>query len=1098
MLKSNIKKLFLICTMLLCACCWQSVFAQQNREIKGTVSDTKGETLIGVSITVKGAKAGLGTVTDLDGRYTISVPSDAKTIVASFLGMKTTEVAITGSTVDITMAEDMSELDEVVVIGYGTVKKRDLTGSVVSVKGETLAKVPVTNAAEALTGRLAGVQITTTDGSPDADMLIRVRGGSSITQSNSPLYIIDGFPANNINDVAPTDIESIDVLKDASTTAIYGSRGANGVVIITTKGAKAGKTQVSYNGYLQSKKLSKSLKVLSPYEYVMFNYELAAFDGDDGLKTFENKFGVYDDLDLYKDQEPIDWQDDMFGANVLSYQHNISISGGNEKTRFGLSATWNKNGGLMPKNDYERLNVNFKLNHEISKTLRFSANARITDTEINGNGTSGGTYKVRTHEAVTSGPTKGIDGFKIVDPGSMTEEEYEAWLNSNIPISERSQWYWKRRYQKAFNFTGSLDWDILKELTYRVEAGYEYGFNEDQSWWDRRTSNASYVGGLPLAEWTKTNRSTFRIANTLTWLKAFNKEHNLNLMIGQEVITKKSDNNKMYATHYSKDLSPEKVFANMGLSDGTKTISSFVSPEDNMASFFGRAIYNLSDRYIATLTVRADGSSKFPKKNHWGIFPAAAFAWRINEEAFMEDTKDYLSNLKLRISYGESGNNDINNILYKRNYAIQTSKTYGLGDEANPYYANANTQMPNPNLKWETNITRNIGLDFGFWGERLSGTVEGYWNTAQDLLIEREIVAPGYKTIVENTAQTSNKGIEITLNGNIVNNKDWNLAATFNIGFNKSKIDKLANGLEVMQAASGWAGTDLKGYNDYRVIVGQPVGKIYGFVTDGYYTTSDFESYDEATKKYNLKVDENGNPLSPKSNMGGGKNGIRPGAIKFRDIDGDHEITESGDVVEIGDTNPDFTGGFGFNGGWKGFDFTMMFSFVYGNDIYNASKIASTQQYRTSNYQSNLLNIMHVDNRYTYLDRTSGQLVTDLATLAEMNEGANAKQYWSPISFGTATVLPHSWAVEDGSFLRLQNITVGYTLPRKLTQKFLCEQFRVYCTLNNVYTWTSYSGYDPEVSSYVRGSSSSALTPGVDFSGYPKSFSYTFGVNLTF
>lgn len=1093
MLKSNAKKLSLICTLLLCMVCWQNVFAQQRREVKGTVSDTNGETLIGVSITVKGV-AGGGTVTDIDGKYTLSVPADAKTLVASYLGMKTKDVAITGSVVDITMQEDLSELDEVVVIGYGTVKKRDLTGSVVSVKGETLAKVPVTSAAEALTGRLAGVQITTTDGSPDADVLIRVRGGSSITGSNTPLYIIDGFPANNINDVAPTDIESIDVLKDASTTAIYGSRGANGVVIITTKGAKAGKTQVSYNGYLQSKKLSKTLRVLSPYEFVMYNYELAAFDGDDGIKNFQNRYGVYEDLDLYKYQEGIDWQDDMFGANVLSYQHNISINGGNEKTRFGLSATWNKNGGLMPNNDYERINVNFKLNHEISKTLRFSANARITDTETNGNGTQGGTYKIRSYQAVTSPATKGIDEFKIVDPGSMTDEEYDEWVNSNVSLSEKSQWYWKRKNQRRYNFTGSLDWDIIKGLTYRLEAGYEYGFDEDKNWWDKRTSNASYVGGLPLAEWTKTNRNTLRVANTLTWLKTINKVHSLNLMIGQEVVTKKSNYNYMYGTKFSEDLSPEKVFANMGLADGDQIIRSYVNPDDNMASFFGRALYNYNERYLLTLTVRADGSSKFPKKNHWGVFPAAAFAWRINEESFMESTKDYLSNLKLRVSYGESGNNDIKSVLYKSNYSIQSSKTYGLNDLQNNYYANANTQLPNPNLKWETNITRNIGLDFGLWGDKLSGTIEGYWNTAKDLLIEREIVAPGYKTTVENTAETTNKGIELSLNGNIINKKDLFLNATFNIGFNTSKVEKLANGLTEMQAASGWAGTDLKGYNDYRVIVGQPVGKIYGFKTMGYYTTEDFERYDEATKQYIL-VDK---PQNPTNNIGGGKTNVRPGTIKFYDVNGDNQITEADDIMEIGDTNPDFSGGFGINGGWKGFDFTLMFNFVYGNDIYNANKIASSQSYRTGTYQGNLLNIMSSNSRYTYLNTSTGELVTDLATLAAMNEGANAKQYWSPISFGGSTAVPHSWAIEDGSFLRLQNITVGYTLPKKLTQRFMCEQLRVYCTLNNVYTWTSYSGYDPEVSSYVRGSSSGALTPGVDYSAYPKSFSYTFGVNLTF
>lgn len=1082
------KILSLTCIML-CFLCWHNVYAQQKKEIKGTVVDVNGEGLIGVSVSVTGAT--VGTVTDLDGNFTLSVPANAKTLEAKYIGMKTQTVPITGNQVKIVMEDNSSELDEVVVIGYGTVKRRDLTGSVVSVQGETLAKVPVTNTAQALTGRLAGVQITTADGSPDAEMIIRVRGGGSVTGDNSPLYIVDGFPVSSINDISSADIQTIDVLKDASSTAIYGSQGANGVVIITTKSAKAGKTQVSYNGYLQSKKLSKRLKVLDPYEYVLWNYELALLDGDTGLKDIQKKYGVYDDYDLYKSQKGIDWQDDLFGANVLSYQHNVSLSGGSEKTRFALSATWNKDGGLMPNNDYERINVSFKLNHEISKTLSFTANARIIDTEANGSGTSGGTYKVRSTSAVTSPATKGLSGFTVIDPGSMTDEEYQDWLNSNVSLSEQASWYWQRRNEKTYNFTGGLDWKILKSLTYRLEAGYEYGFNEKKNWWGERTSNASYVGGLPLAEWTKTNRTTLRAANTLTWNQTFNKAHKVDVLVGQELVSKGSDYNTMYGTHFSKDLSPEKVFANMGLADGTQDIRSFVNRDENLASFFGRAGYNYKERYLATLTLRADGSSKFAPGNQWGIFPAGALAWRVIEEPFMEGLKGTLSNLKMRLSYGEAGNNRIKDALYELNYAIQASKTYGLGDKQNNYYAAANSQLPNPDLKWETTITRNLGIDFGLWNEKLNGSIEIYKNTAKDLLIERSIVAPGYKTTVENTAQTSNKGIEVTLNAFLINKKDFHLNANFNIGFNKSNVDKIAGGLKLQEYASGWAGTDLKGSNDYRVIVGQPVGLIYGWVTDGYYTTDDFTSYDEAKKAYNLKDGV------ATTGLLGGKAGIRPGVIKLKDLD-NNGVIDDDDRTIIGNTNPDFTGGFGINGDWKGFDFSMMFNFVYGNDVYNANKIASSQQYRTGNYQSNLLSFMSGDNRYTYLDRNTGTLVTDLATLAEMNEGVNAKKYWSPASFGNASVLPHSWAVEDGSFLRLQNVTVGYTLPKSLTRKFMCDQFRIYCTLNNVWVWTNYSGYDPEVYSPVRGSSTSGLTPGVDYSSYPKSFSYTFGVNLTF
>lgn len=1059
----------------------------QNVTVKGTVMDKLGETVIGASVVQKG-NASNGVITDIDGNFSINVPANA-TLIISYVGMKTQEIPLKGQkTVNLVLEDDAQALEEVVVIGYGTTKKKDLTGSVASVGGETLAKVPVTSAAEALTGRLAGVQITTTDGSPDAEMIIRVRGGGSVTGDNSPLYIVDGFPVSNINDVAPSDIETIDVLKDASSTAIYGSQGANGVVIITTKSSKGGKTKVSYNGYMQSKKLAKRKDVLDNYEYVLANYELAALEGATALKNFEKKFGVFEDLYLYNSIEATDWQDDMFGADVVSQSHNVSLQGGNEKTKFSLSLTYQKDGGLMVNNDYSRITGNFKLSHEIAKNLKFDFNARLSDATTNGSGTSGGTYKVRTSQAITSRPIKGLEGFTEIDPSQLTDEEYEQWVRDNMTLTEQQQQYWKKKYQKSYNFNAGLTWEVIKGLNFHVEAGYGWGFNETQSWWGHTTSNASYVGGLPLADWTKANTKKLREAATLTYDFNLNKDHKFNIMVGQEINSSMGDQNYMKADHFSKDLTAEQVFANFGLADGTLTTTSKVNADDNLASFFGRFNYNYKDRYLVTFTMRADGSSKFAPGNQWGYFPAGALAWRINEEPFMEDTKDWLSNLKLRLSYGTVGNNRIASTLYMMTYAINSAKAYGIGDKINNYYSATNTQLANPNLKWETTITRNIGLDFGLFNEKISGTIEAYWNSAKDLLIERSIVAPGYKTTMENTAETSNKGVELSLNAFILEKKNYSLSANFNIGYNKSNVEKIANGLNQMEFASGWAGTDLKGYNDFLVEVGKPLGQIVGWVTDGYYTTNDFSSYDEASKKYILKDGV------PNIGMLGGRAGVRPGTIKFKDLNDDGVIDDK-DRTIIGNSTPKVTGGFGINSTFYGFDASVMFNFVTGNDIYNAEKIASTQQYRTSN--PNLLNIMKSSNRYTYIDN-AGNLVTDLVSLAAMNEGANAKEYWTPWSFGNAVAIPHSWAIEDGSFLRLQNITVGYTLPKQLTKKFACEQFRVYCTLNNVYVWTNYSGYDPEVSSSIRGNKASGLTSGVDYSCYPKSFSWTLGVNLTF
>ncbi|MFT3738146.1 MAG: TonB-dependent receptor [Breznakibacter sp.] len=1075
--------------LLLCLMCMSVLpLWAQNIQVTGAVTEgDTGEPIPGVNVTIEGTTQGV--ITDFDGKYTINTPPNG-TLLFSFIGFLPQKVAVNSQkSINVKLQPDNRQLDEVVAIGYGTTKKKDLTGAVSSISAKDIANIPVTSAAQALTGRMAGVQITTADGSPDAEIIVRVRGGNSITGDNSPLYIVDGFPVNSISDIAPNDIQTIDVLKDASSTAIYGSKGANGVVIITTKQAQGGKTEINYNGFLQSKRLAKRLEVLDPYEFVMLNYELAALNSTSALSSFTNRYGVYEDLELYKYEKAYDGQEDMFGSDVISTQHNLSINGGSEKTRFAFSNTYNKDGGLMPNNDYTRFISNFKLSHEISKSLKFNLNARVSDVVINGSGTAGGTYKIRTSQALTASPVKGFDEYKVIDVANMDEEEYEQYLRDQMSLTEQAQRYWKKQYRKAYNFTGSIDWEIVKGLVYRIEGGYEYGFNEVQNYWGSTTTQASDNGGLPLVDWTKSNLDKYREAMTLSYRRTFSDLHRVDVMLGQEVQSAGSNNNYIKAVKFAKDLTPEKIFANLGLSGGTPTISSYVAPDARLLSFFGRAGYTFKERYMATATMRADGSSKFAEGNQWGYFPSVALAWRLSDEPFMQSVSHIISNMKLRVSYGVAGSDNISSLQYKLQYAIQNSKTYALGDSPTNYYATSNTQLANPNLQWETSITRNLGLDFGFFRERLSGTLETFWNSANDLLIERTIVAPGYTKVFENVGATSNKGIELSLNGYIIEKPKFSLSANFNIGMVRSNVDRLANGIDQQEYASGWAGTDNKGQYDYIVKVGEPVGLIRGWVTDGYYTTDDFVEYNAATKKYILKDGV------PTTGLLGGSIGIRPGTIKLKDLDKNGVIDEK-DRTVIGNTNPDFFGGFGFDGKYKGFDFQVMFSYVVGQDVYNADKIASTQQYRTS--YPNMRAMMNGDNRYTYLNRETGQIVTDLETLAAMNEGANAKELWSPFSFGNATVLPHSWAIEDGSYLRLQNITLGYTLPSELSQKALIKRLRVYCTLGNVWLLTNYSGYDPEVSSPVRSSSTSGLTPGVDYSTYPKSFTMTFGANLTF
>ena len=1070
-----------------------AVFAmavQAQTTISGNVKDGTGEGVIGATVAEQGNTKN-ATVTDLDGNFTLKVKGNH--IVVSYIGMKNKTVNIAGKkTVNVVLEDDNTTLNDVVVIGYGSVRKKDLTGSVATVKGQDLVKVPVANISEALTGKMAGVNITTTDGSPDAEILIRVRGGGSITGDNAPLYVVDGFQTSSISDISPNDIEDITVLKDASSTAIYGSQGANGVILVTTKNAKGGKTTINYNGFLQTKTVSKRLDPMNTYDYVMSNYEYSLIRGESALNSFYRQFGVYDDLYLYKSIEPIDWQEDMFGANVLSQSHNVSLTGGTEKTKFTLSGTYDYNGGLMKNNDFGRYAFLFKLNHEINKNLKFSLNARVSDQIANGQGTQGGTYKIRTEQAIYSVATKGLSSFTTPDFSNMSDDEINEYQRANMSLSEQSEQYWRKRENRSFNFNAALDWKTpLKGLTAHVEGGYAYGFNEVKNWYGSTTTQASYVGGLPLADWTKTNTRTIRESATLTYDTRLGEAHHLNVMVGQEIRSSRSENNSMKGNNYSMAYTPEQVFANFG-SGVMQEINSVVNPNDNSVSMFGRVNYDFKDRYLLTLTFREDGSSKFSPGHQWGFFPAAAASWRIIEEPWMESAKKWLSNLKLRVSYGKVGNNKLPSYMFSQLYNFNSgSKRYGVGEAPNVHTSVTNI-LANPNLTWEKRTTRNIGLDFGFFNERLTGNIDVYWNSTDDLLINHAIAAPGYTSVYENSASTSNKGVELTLNAAIVQKKNWSLNAYFNVGFDKSNVKSLANGIEQMTFPSGWASTDNKNQQDYIVRVGDPIGLVYGWKSAGYYTTDDFSGYDAATNTYTLKDGVASTALL------GGAIGIRPGTMKLQDLNNDG-VVDMEDVTVIGDTNADFAGGFGFSGTIYDFDFQANFTYTVGNEIYNANKIQTSSRYRAGNYP-NMRDDMRPSNAYSYVNPETGALLTSLEDLAYWNEGGNGmkpKAMWSPFSTGDAVVVPTDWALDDASFLRLQSVTVGYTLPVKITRKVGIQRLRFYVTAANLFCITSYPGYDPEVSSYVRNSSYSGLTPGIDFSSYPKSRAWTFGVNVT-
>ncbi|WP_370479150.1 SusC/RagA family TonB-linked outer membrane protein [Tamlana flava] len=1087
--KSYLKKYHFVLLYFVFALCSTYMMAQ-NKTVNGVVTDgTLGGGLPGVSVLVKGTAK--GAATDFDGNYTLTDVSPNATLVFSYLGYITQEVPVSNqSTINVTMEEDITSLDEIVIVdyGYGKVRKDDMTGSTASISSKELAKIPVANAAEALSGRLPGVNVTTADGEPGADIRIRVRGGGSITQDNSPLYVVDGFIVDNINDIPPNDIASIDVLKDASATAVYGAQASNGVIVVTTKSPVEGKIAVSYNNFLKFNTLPEERKydVLSPYEFALANYEHSILQSEARLRSFEKFFGVYEDLELYRQKPATDWQDELFGKTRLSQYHNVTVGGGSEMTKINLSVSHNDEQGLLDNSGYKRTAINFKLNQKISDRLTFDASTRITSTERAGTG-------VNVKSAVQTRPTNGIADELDIDFTQVDgDNDFQQFIESlTTPVEQITRQNWRRRQYNQYVLNTSLAWAITDELTAKSTYTSQKDFYEERRFWGPLTGESFNNGGsMPLGQRTITESQNYRWVNTLNYKKEWT-DSKLDLLIGHEASSDGGKSNFARFEDFRLSITPEELFANTAFGRLDR-ISSSEFTDSNRLSFFTRADFQLQNKYVWTLTARADQSSRFKKENRLGIFPALAFAWKIEEEDFMEGV-GFVDKLKLRISYGETGNDRIDPTSTQFLFEGTTNRGPGFGNVFNVYYTPSSSSLYNPDLKWETTTTNNLGLDFLLFNKRLNGNLDYYKNETRDLLLQSAIPNnTGFNTQWGNIGTTSNEGVELGLTAYLIENKDFSLSINGNIGVNKFTIDRL-DGTNERFEISNWASTDLKEITDYYLRVGGPIGDIYGYVTDGFYSTDDFRNddgtqrYDPATGKYTPRDDV------PDSGPVVGNANIRPGFLKLKDLNGDG-IIDGNDRKVIGNTLPDFQGGFGFNARYKGFDLSAFFNFQKGNDVYNTGKI-QYNQFRRITY-GNLLNTMNSANRFTYIDPegqytgTPGAVVTDLNDLDELNQD---KTIWSHASHGVAQAVIHSWAVEDGSFLRLNNVTLGYNFPQSWISKLGMSQCRLYATGSNLFIWTKYSGYDPEVNS-----SSNPLTPGIDNSSFPRSRSYTVGLNVTF
>jgi len=1044
----------------------------QNRTVKGKVVDESGNPIIGVNVTGKGARR--GTQTDKDGNFSITITgSGAANLVLSSVGFETRIIPATGDdagTIQLTRAVITQE--DVVVIGYSSIKRKDLTGSVSSVGSKELKDFPLSSAAEALQGKLAGVQLVSTEGAPGADVVVRVRGGGSITQDNSPLYIVDGVQVENaLSVISPQDIANVDVLKDASTTAIYGARGANGVVIITTKGGRSGKTQVTYNGSIGFRQLTDFQDVMQPYDFVVWQWERSRGNVADSTSFAQTYGTTWDTLQNYKNVGFVNWQDKVFGRKAKFSNHNVAVSGGNQATTFNLSLTANKEEGVQIESGFERKLVNFKIDHRASDKLRIGFTARYLDQEIQGAGTtnSGTRATNRLRHTINYRP------FELPRPGfgvdDFNEAYYLASSGATNPVILTKAEY-RRQYSKALYLTGYASYNILKNLTFRTTIGYDLANIRTNLFYSKITATARNSASLPVASIGIQENYQLSNSNTLQYsLNNWKKHHDITVLAGQEVVDFRSKQSATETRFFPSDISPEKALSNMGAGSAPPGSSqplptSFVQPPARIASFFGRISYAYDDKYLANFSIRSDRSSKFASSNGTLVFPSGSVAWRFSKEKFFDNIK-WLGDGKLRIGFGAVGNNRIDNLLYQQLYGV--TGQYAFNHSILPGLAPV--ALSNPDLRWEKNTTQNYGLDLSLFSNKVQLTMDFYKNTAKDLLLAVAIPpTTGYNSQLQNIGATTNTGLEIQIGATPLQKKDFTWNTNFNIAFNKNEVKSLG-GLQEQTRNSGWQGSD--GVDDYLVKVGEPVGLMYGFVTDGFYTVNDF-NYNATTKVYTIKpgIATNGVYGTP-----------QPGMLKWRDLNGDGTITADKDRKVIGNANPKFTGGWTNQFSYKNIDLSIFVNFVVGNDIYNANKIEWTDG---AFGNLNMLNTMK--DRWTNING-AGQVVTDPAELTALN--ANAK-IWSPVRVQRWWL--HSWAVEDGSYLRFNNITLGYTLPKKLLSKIRISNIRFYGTVNNLATITNYSGYDPDVTARR----SDPLTPGVDFAAYPRAKTWLFGVNVTF
>ncbi|QZE13404.1 TonB-dependent receptor [Halosquirtibacter laminarini] len=997
------RRLFIGTMLLLLSLVGGNVMAQKAT-IKGVVKDEKGVSLPGVTVLLKGTT--VGTITDFEGNYTLNI-SDSKTAVIrySYVGFVTQELVPSGkSVINITLKEDAISLGEVVAVGYGVMKKSDVTGSTVGVKSDDILKANTTTVNEALQGKMAGVTVTSNSGAPGGDIKIRVRGANSISGSNAPLVVIDGFVGGSLKELNPNDIASLEVLKDASATAIYGSRGSNGVILVTTKSGKKGDFKVSYNGYYGQQRVSKKLDVLDAASYAeVVNAKRVAF----------GKTNTYtqDQIDAFRKSGGHNWQDEIYTSAPVQ-NHNLSFTGGTDKMRFMFSGQYLNQDGIMKNSNYNRLNYRLNLDADLTDKLNFKVNIsgfRSKDKKFNlkwPNGTP-------PTDALVFEPTLPI----YDENGEYTESSFPTVNNPVADINELN----KEATKTNATVNASLSYRITPKLILSVAGGYvmnssnNYGFDNKYLYSGRGKEKGNASNSM---------NTLWQNTNTLSYINSFG-DHNLNITLANEQSGSSGNKNSFSANDFF--LNRGYYMLNLGaMSSNYK--SSFTN-QWALMSFLSRVNYSYKGKYLFTGSVRADGSSKFAKGNKWGYFPSASVAWRVSEESFMEDS-EIINNFKLRLGVGQTGSQATD--PYRSKSIMTPSGNYSLNG-TDKYIGLSVAYPDSPDLSWETTTQSNIGADLTLWEGMISLTADYYYKkTSNILLYVNTAYVSGFSNELKNVGSLENKGVDLSLGLNL-GKGDLKYNGTITATSNNQKILDLNGATEMpFIGASGLTS---------KIIVGRPSGEFYGYKYEGVWKSS--QTAEAAVY------------------------GAKPGDPRFMDQNNDNTINTS-DKTIIGNATPSWYFGFSNNVSYKNLDVSFMFTSTVGQDVFNYVRAKTMGVTNTDPVNPDILNRWTPENENTDIP----------------GFGSTSKDNYQALS---------SMFIEDGSFIRLKNVTVGYTFNDNMLKGLGLSKLRVYGSIQNVFTLTNYTGYDPEVSN-----GTSDMMPGYDIAPYPSARVWNLGVNISF